>query len=212
MNTDHLIAALSADAQLKGPPLSRRLVFALLAGGCVSFALFMTLIGPRPDVAEAAHTMRFDLKFLDTLAVLAPAFGLVVKFARPQTGPGPLLAWLLAPVALLATGVAVELVSVPRDLWFARWMGPNVGHCLTFVPLFALPPLAALMIALREGAPSYPALTGALAGAASAGLSATVYATNCTDDSPLFVAFWYPLATGAVMALGAIAGRLTLRW
>jgi hypothetical protein len=43
-------------------------------------------------------------------------------------------------------------------------------------------------------------------------VSATIYATNCTDDSPLFVATWYPLATGAVAALGALAGRRWLQW
>ena len=55
-------------------------------------------------------------------------------------------------------------------------------------------------------------LTGALAGSASAGIAATIYATNCTDDSPLFVASWYPLATSIVVAAGAWAGRRWLSW
>jgi len=80
------------------------------------------------------------------------------------------------------------------------------------LPLFAIPPLAALIAALREGAPRYPGLTGALAGMAAAGVSATIYATNCTDDSPLFVATWYPLATGIVALAGFFAGRRWLRW
>ena len=80
-------------------------------------------------------------------------------------------------------------------------------HCLTLIPLLSIPPLAALIIAMREGAPRHPALTGALAGAAAAGVAATIYATNCTDDSPLFVASWYPLATLIVVAAGALAGR-----
>ena len=212
MNTDDFIAALSADAALKGPSLTRRLAFALALGACVSLALFMSMIGPRPDAAQAMRTVRFDLKFLDTLTLLAPAFFLCLRLARPQTTPGALLGWLLAPVALLAGAVVVELATVPQDQWMAKLIGTNVKHCLTLVPLFALPPLAALILALREGAPSYPGLTGALAGAAAAGVSATFYATNCADDSPLFVATWYPLATGFVMALGALAGRRWLRW
>ena len=212
MNTDDFIATLSADAALKGPSLRRRLAFALALGACVSLALFMGLIGPRPDAAQAMHTVRFDLKFVDTLVLLAPAFFLCLRLARPQTTPGALLGWLLAPVALLAVAVVVELATVPQDQWIAKLIGTNVKHCLTLVPLFALPPLAALILALREGAPSYPGLTGALAGATAAGVSATFYATNCTDDSPLFVATWYPLATGFVMALGALAGRRFLRW
>jgi hypothetical protein len=212
MNTDDFIAALSADGSSKSPSLTLRLAFALALGACVSLALFMVLIGPRPDAAQAMRTVRFDLKFLDTLALLAPAFFLCLRLSRPQASPGAMLGWLLAPVAILAVAVAVELATVPQEQWMAKLIGSNALHCLTLVPLFSLPPLAALLIALREGAPGYPALTGALAGAAAAGVSATFYATNCTDDSPLFVATWYPLATGAVMALGALIGRRLLRW
>jgi hypothetical protein len=212
VNTDDFIAALSADAALKGPSLPRRLAFALALGAVVSLILFVAAIGPRADAAHAMRTMRYDLKFLDTLALLAPSFFLCLGLARPQTTPGALLGWLLAPIAVLAAGVAVELATVPQDEWMAKLIGANALHCLTVVPLFSLPPLAALIWALREGAPSYPALTGALAGAASAGVAATLYASNCPDDSPLFVATWYPLATAFVMALGALAGRAWLRW
>jgi len=58
----------------------------------------------------------------------------------------------------------------------------------------------------------HPALTGALAGAASAGIAALLYASSCPDDSPLFVATWYPLATVVCVAVGALAGRRFLTW
>ena len=141
------------------------------------------------------HTMRFDLKFIDALCWATPAFLLCLSLARPQTGPGLLLAWLIAPLCLLAAGVAVELSLAPRALWATRLIGSNWRHCLMLIPLLSISPLGALIAALRAGAPRYPALTGALAGAAAAGVSAIIYATNCTDDSPLFVASWYPLAT-----------------
>ena len=212
MNTDRFIAALSADGAGKRPNLTLRLGWALALGACASFALFMGMVGPRPDAAQAMRTMRFDLKFLDTLALLAPAFFLCLRLSRPQASPAALLGWLFAPVAILAAAVGVELASVPQAQWMAKLVGANAVHCLTLVPLFSLPPLAALLIALRDGAPRHPALTGALAGAAAAGVAATLYASNCPDDSPLFVATWYPLATGAVMALGALIGRRVLRW
>jgi hypothetical protein len=211
MKTDDFILALSADPR-PGASLTRRVALALAVGFCVSLVVFMAALGPRPDFMAAAHTMRFDLKFLDTLALLAPAVLLCLRLSRPEASAGTLLAWLLAPVALLGVAVAVELATVPRELWMTKLVGTNWYHCLTMVPLFALPPLAALILALREGAPRYPALTGALAGMAAAGASATIYASNCPDDSPLFVATWYPLATGAVAALGALAGRRWLTW
>jgi hypothetical protein len=212
MRTDDFILALSADARTRGPSLKLRLLLALAIGGCVSLAVFMAMLGPRPDFMAAAHTVRFDLKFLDTLALLTPAFLLCLRMSRPEIEARTLLLWLLAPVALLVVAVAVELATVPSDLWLRKLVGRNWYHCLSLVPVFSLPPLAAMILALREGAPRYPALTGALAGLSAAGVSATIYATNCTDDSPLFVATWYPLASGAVAGLGALAGRRWLAW
>jgi hypothetical protein len=40
--------------------------------------------------------------------------------------------------------------------------------------------------------------------AAAAGIAATLYAANCTDDSPLFVASRYPVATTIAAATGAL--------
>ena len=156
--------------------------------------------------------MRFDLKFLDTLAVLAPAFFLCLRLSRPEAAPAAILAWLLAPVMILGAAVAMELAMVPSAQWGAKMVGSNSMHCLSVIPILSIPPLAALIFALREGAPRYPALTGALAGAAAAGVAATIYASNCPDDSPLFVVTWYPIATGVVVLVGALAGRRWLAW
>jgi hypothetical protein len=75
-----------------------------------------------------------------------------------------------------------------------------------------LPILAGLIYVSRHGAPERPALAGALAGILSAGLAATLYATHCTDDSPLFVITWYSIAVGLMAAIGALAGSRFLRW
>jgi hypothetical protein len=61
-------------------------------------------------------------------------------------------------------------------------------------------------------APTRPALAGAVAGLLSAGLAATLYAAHCTDDSPLFVATWYTIATALVTAVGALIGSRVLRF
>jgi hypothetical protein len=76
----------------------------------------------------------------------------------------------------------------------------------------SLPLLAASLVGLRHGAPTRPALTGAVAGLMSSGLAATLYASHCTDDSPLFVATWYTVATALVTAIGALAGSKVLRF
>ena len=212
MKTNDLIAALAADSGRPVVSLGRRMAYALGIGALVSLAWFLAMLGPRPDIHEAMHTVRFDLKFVDTLALLAPSAILCLRLSRPEARPGALMAWLLAPFLLLLVAVLIELTLVPADLWGVRIVGTNWYHCLSLIPLLSIAPLGALIAALREGAPSYPALTGALAGSASAGIAATIYATNCTDDSPLFVASWYPLATSIVVAAGAWAGRRWLSW
>jgi hypothetical protein len=212
MKTSDLISALAAEPTPPAVHLGRRAVAGLAIGAAISFALFMAGIGMRPDVGHAVHTMRFDLKFLDTLTLALPSALLCVRLTSPDARPGAMALWLAAPFVILACAVIVELVVVPQASWGAKLIGSNAIHCLSLIPLMSIAPLAALIFALREGAPAHPAWTGALAGAASAGVAATIYATNCTDDSPLFVATWYPLATLIVVAAGALAGRRFLAW
>jgi hypothetical protein len=83
---------------------------------------------------------------------------------------------------------------------------------MTAIPAMSLPILAGALIGLRHGAPSRPAVAGAVAGLLSAGLAATLYASHCTDDSPLFVAAWYTIATALVTAIGALAGAKLLKY
>jgi hypothetical protein len=78
--------------------------------------------------------------------------------------------------------------------------------------LISLPLLVASLLGLRHGAPTRPAMAGAIAGLLSAGLAATLYASHCPDDSPLFVATWYTIATAVVTAIGALAGSKVLRF
>jgi len=52
----------------------------------------------------------------------------------------------------------------------------------------------------------------AAAAAGTRASTATLYAAHCTDDSPLFVATWYTLATALVTALGALIGSKLLRF
>jgi len=122
------------------------------------------------------------------------------------------VAALAAAPALLAATVVAELVAVPSGQWLIRLVGTNSRVCLTAIPLMSLPLLAAFMLVLRRGAPVARTTAGAAAGLAASGLAAALYATHCPDDSPLFVAVWYSIAIGGVTLLGALLGRILLRW
>jgi hypothetical protein len=212
VRTSDFITALSADPIPEPIRLGRRVAAALAIGFVCSVTLYCLLLGPRPDVAAAAGTMRFWMKFVDSFAFALPTLLLTLRLAYPDAKPRALALWLLAPFILLAAGVVVELLVVPQSEWVSRLMGATAIHCMITIPMLAAPILAALIVALRAGAPLYPGLTGAIAGAASAGVAALVYASSCPGDSPLFVATWYPIATLICMGVGATAGRWFLAW
>ena len=212
MKTSELIAALAADPVPESIRLGRRVAAALAIGFLGSLAIYVLMLGPRPDMAAASETMRFWMKCVDSVAFALPTLLLTLRLARPDAKPRALALWLLAPFVLLAAGVIVELAIVPQSAWMPRLMGANAIHCTVTIPMLAAPVLAALIIALRAGAPLHPSLTGAMAGAAAAGVGALVYASTCPDDSPLFVATWYPLATLICIGVGALVGRRFLAW
>jgi hypothetical protein len=212
VKTSELIAALAADPVPEPIRLGRRVAAALVIGFAGSVALYFLLLGPRPDVVAACRSMRFWLKFVDSFAFALPTLLLTLRLARPDAKPRALALWLLAPFILLGAGVVVELLVVPQSAWMSRLVGANAMHCTIMIPMLAAPVLAALIVALRAGAPLHPAFTGALAGAAAAGIAALLYGSSCPDDSPLFVATWYPLATLICMGAGALAGRRFLAW
>ncbi len=212
MRTYQFIAALSADPVPEPIRLGRRVVAALAIGFLGSLAIYFLRLGPRPDIAAACDSMRFWLKFVDSFAFALPTLLLTLRLASPDAKPGALALWLVAPFILLAGGVVAELMIVPQSAWMPQLMGVNAMHCTVTIPMLAAPVLAALIVALRAGAPLHSGLTGALAGAASAGVAALLYASSCPDNSPLFVATWYPLATLICMGVGALVGRRFLAW
>ena len=213
MDTNDLIRTLAADNDTHERSVGHLLLAALVLAVPVSTALFLTGLGVRSDVMTAVRNPMFDLKFAVTLALATGAIVISLHLSRPEASLGH-WAWLLAvPVGLLGIGMAGEMTMMPhRAPMSVRMMGSNSRLCLVAIPMLSLPLLAAALIALRRGAPSRPAVTGAFAGLLSAGLAATLYAAHCTDDSPMFVATWYSIAAAIVAAIGALAGSRVLRF
>ncbi len=210
MRTDHLVQALVADRATAQPPIASQLAVALGIGFAISAAVFLLVLGPRPDIAFAATTVRFDVKLVQVVVLAVTAVVLVLRVARPGAASGwPII--LLAP-ALLAVAVVAELVAVPSGQWLVRLVGSNAMICLTAIPALSVPLLVAFLVVLKRGAPLSRTAAGAAAGLAAGAVAAALYATHCTDDSPLFVAFWYAIAIGGVTLAGALLGRFMLRW
>jgi hypothetical protein len=212
METERLIRVLAADNDWRSRPVAAWLVVGLIIAAAASSTIFVALLQLRPDFSSALRNPFFDFKFVVTLALAIPSLAVLLKLARPTAPIGHRL-WLLGlPAGLLAVGIAADLAVPQRLGWTARLVGSNARTCLMAIPALSLPLLAAALVALRHGATTRPGLAGLVAGLMSAGFAATLYATHCTDDSPLFVATWYTLATALVAGLGAWLGSRLLRF
>jgi hypothetical protein len=213
MKTDDLIKAIAADAKSVEPPIGQTLAMAVGAGTLISVLVFLWALGIRDNFMDSIATqVRFVFKFVLTLSVAIPAFLLVRGLARPDFKPDGRLWWLALPPALLLIGIIGEMMVMPADTWKARLIGENAVYCLIIIPILSLAPLAAVLYALRKGAPAHPVMAGAVGGLLSAGIAATLYASHCPDDSPLFLAVWYTIAAVLMTGVGALHGSRILRW
>lgn len=186
--------------------------FALGAAILVAAIVFFVTLGVRQDIDVAVQTPRFLFKFLVTISLATGAFFSVRALSRPGDD------WLKAALclaigpALLLIGVGAELLSLPSDLWSTRLIGKNIMVCLTYIPLIGIGPLSIFLAVIRHGATTQPTFAGAVAGVLAGAIAATLYAAQCTDDSPLFVATWYTIAICGLAVVGAIGANTVARW
>jgi hypothetical protein len=211
VKTADLIDVLAQDAPVTWR-LPGLLAAAFAVGAVIAAVIFMVGVGMRPDLSVASQTMRVQFKFLFALTLLSGAAGAVTQVGRPGAMLGPWAFVLAAVPILLGLAVIMELFMTPAQSWMTLMRGQNSMYCLTIIPALALAPLASLLFALKEGAPTRPGLAGAVAGLAAGGIGAILYASHCPDDSPLFVAVWYSSAIAIVTAAGHFAGARLLKW
>jgi hypothetical protein len=212
MNTNELIRVLAADTRTPAAALSTVWLVAVAIAVALAAAVFVALLGPRPDIGAASETPRFVFKFVVTLALAGGAFVCARALSRPDGNWRRAMRGLAIAPLLLAMSVLAELYLLPSGTWRSAMIGTNSLVCLTYIPLIGAGPLICFMVALRHGAPSRPALAGAMAGLLAGGIAATFYAAHCTDDSPLFVATWYPIAIAGLAFFGAAGANLLARW
>jgi hypothetical protein len=212
MDTEQLIRTLAADNSQRARPVRYVLMLALLAAAPVSLLIFFAELGVRPDIMTAMRNPFFDLKFAVTLALAIAATAVALHLSRPEASLRGFGWYLLIPAGLLVAGLSGEMMMPQRAPMMTRIIGNNSKYCTVAITAMSLPLLIAALIGLRHGAPARPAISGAVAGLLSAGLAAALYASHCTDDSPLFVAVWYTLAAVLVAALGALLGSRVLRY
>lgn len=214
MKTEDLIRTLATDQSGPTSPLARALVLGLLPGIAFAVLFYGIVLGPRPHLMNLlSHQPRVDFKVILPWLLLVCAWPVTLRLVQPGADWRRAALLLLLPVVALVVAASMELSVLPQATWRTYWMGHNALICSTLVPIMSFGPLiAALAVLKRSGAPTNPALAGAGAGLVAASFGLALYATHCPDDSPLFVACWYALATVIVVIIGSILGSRWLRW
>ena len=211
MRTDDLIRAMAADTE-PARPVAATLAAGLLLCAAVLAAMFLPAMGMRPDLGSALMRLPVVVKQAAPLLVALGAFGAALRLARPGMPAGGWVWVLTAAPLILALAVGGAMRAMPASDWMPAMMGQSNGQCVGFITLMALPLLAVALWALRDGASTRPAVSGALAGLLAGGAAAVVYSLHCTEDSPLFYAVWYGLAVLIATGVGAALGSRVLRW
>ena len=215
MNTDRLIDMLSAELEaVYSGRLGKTLILAMITGGAIAFGLMLVTVGPRPDLQSTVHIEWVAVKLLFALSVIGTGAILLNRTMRPGLEEGTNWALVFFPfLAALAVALAV-LLGQPqawREMLREATTVSSV-RCLLLIVFFAAIPLAAVIYALRQGAPTRLKLCGGIAGIVAGGIGAAAYAFNCTSDTIPFIAIWYGAAIVICAAIGSQLGSRVLRW
>jgi hypothetical protein len=211
MKTENLIAALAADNRREQPPRLVLWAALLLALAAVVLVVRVTL-GFRDDLLQSLGEPLSVMRLVLTAALGLLGVRLALVLARPE-GRSLARLWPVAiPAAVALALLAWAYASTPAEGRQMALVGKTMVTCLVMIPLLSVLPVAAIMVALRKGATTMPALAGFAAGLGGGGLAAMAYALHCTEDSPLFYVTWYGLAIGGVTAVSTLIGARVLRW
>ncbi|MGL5734715.1 MAG: NrsF family protein [Beijerinckiaceae bacterium] len=207
MNTDDLIRALAADgATAKGRwSAGSQIAAAALISLATVVVLVVFTFGVRPDLPDALVTPAGIAKFVLSFALAAAACIALARAVEPGR-PARLEATGIAVAGVLAVGVVSAITTTDAAL-----TGSSLDCVASILALSALP-LAALIMALRNGASTNPHATGAVAGLAAGAIAAFGFGLSCPMDLGPYVVLWYSLAIIAAGALGMLAGRRALAW
>ena len=211
MNTERLIHDLASDLRSTAglPRGGSKLAIMTVLASMVTLGAILLLFSRSPHFEHGpSATIVFSAAAGLALAVIA--FRAVLKSGYPEEGTG--LRSFLVPPAILLSGLVLELFRVPEASWTNRLWGQDSTACFCCVVVLSLPILAAVLIALRDSAPTRPWLSGAMAGLLAGGIAAALYTLHCPEDSLLFVATWHVLAIVTVSVCGALVARRFLRW
>lgn len=213
MKTDALIERLSQSAEpVRSDMVLSRLSLGLGAGGAVSFVLMVAWLGIRPDLLTAMGTGAYWMKFFYTLLFALAGLWTLERLSRPGMRATRQMIFEALPFALLASWAAMRLMMAPAGMRMPMIMGSSHQVCPWRISVLALPIFVGVFWSLSGLAPTRTWIAGAAAGLLAGAAGAFIYALHCDESAAAFVVLWYTVGIVIVGALGALMGRILLRW
>ncbi len=212
VDTETLIETLARDARpVRRLPSPGWRVVRWLAAGLPVIAVFGTVMGARPDLAEKLAEPVFLLQLLAGLATaVCAAFA---AFASCVPGSPRWTVWL--PALPLAAWIG----SLGRQCW-QDWLtlGPDgvVFHpdliCLPIIAMVGAVPAIAMVAMIRRGAPFTPRLTAFLGALAAAALAYVGLRLVHPQDAAFMVFVWQFGSVALFASVVGAFGRRLLSW
>ena len=214
MRTHDLVSRLARDlAPVQGDAIGKRLNRALLLGLAGGTLLLVVVFGVNSSMPEQILSSRFWIRLAFPLLVIAAALQLVQRLARP--GASVKFAWLitLTPIVTMILGALGFILATPPE--FRLNLVPSGTMWSTTIAntvLLSLPPLIAMVQAMRQLAPTRLALSGAGAGLLAGAQGVLIYALYCPSMPVPYWGILHVLAIFMTTAIGAALGPGYLRW
>lgn len=214
MRTDDLIDVLARDAK-GGREVAPPRQFAVVAviGSLAALALVLGWLHARQDLAQAMLAPMFWMKAAYTALLGVAGYLAVERLSRPEgSGRRGWVVGVLVFAVCAAAGLYQVVVSPDVQAALKMLYGHSWRSCSPRILLLGLPMLSLGLWVLRSLAPTRPGLAGFAMGLFSGGVVATIYGLHCPEHTFTFIALWYSLGVLALGAVGALGGRLVLRW
>ncbi|MEP9402525.1 MULTISPECIES: NrsF family protein [Sphingomonadaceae] len=213
MPSDFLIDQLVGDLRPVRRSNPRRQLAILLGLAAIELAGFLALGTLRPDAAAALGRAAFWWK-MGGLALLA-AFGVHIALGsfNPVSSPrSGLRRWLAVVAGLFLAGWVIDAAGQGVDALATRLMWRMGVECLTVMSILSIPPVIALGVMMRRGAPTDRQASSVAVGVAAATWGALIFAFHCPSDDPFYIVFWYSLGVGTITLIARVILPRISRW
>lgn len=211
MRTEQLIAELAIGKRPAGNA-RLRIAAAVAVGWLVSLAGLFLILGPPLQEMEHTGIASFAVKLGYTVALASLSVMAAIAAGRPGSklsGPAALIAF---PVVLLGFVALLEFGSADASARQAMLFGTDYLGCVASVVLASLPVFISLLWGYRILAPTRLPVAGFMIGLSSGAAGAVAFTLYCHESSAAFLIAAYSPAILIPALIGAVGGRLLLRW